>query len=140
MTEADIIEQLVALMNVVLAGVSVYFTLVSAYIVALWAFLGRAKVVLRVFAFLFFTAGFAFLVAFFLGVSNQHSGLIETLIQIRDEQGYLTPASSYAIANTWEGLDNIIQIVMWSVGIGIYVCTFLLTFNSRTLMKPQLDD
>ena len=136
MSEAEIGEQLVGLMEVVLAGVSLYFTLISAYIVALWAFLTRARLALRVFAFAFYTAGVLFLIFFFLGVSSHHSGLVQTLQDIGEERE-LTAASQASIANSWEGIDQGIQLVMWLVGIGFYVVSFLLTFFGRTVMKPS---
>ena len=44
MTEGEVVEQLVEYMSVVLLGVSLIFTVVSAYIVALNYFIGEAHV------------------------------------------------------------------------------------------------
>ena len=50
MTEADVIPLLIEFMHVLLAGISVYFTIVSAYVVGLYAFLVRANIVLKIVA------------------------------------------------------------------------------------------
>lgn len=134
MTEADVIEQLIEFMNVLMLGVSVFFTIVSAYIVALYAFLARAGGILRLFAFAFFSAAIAFLIVFFQGARVQHTGLIDTLYEIEGRQG-LSPAGQAALINSASGVDANIEMVMWAVGIGFYIATFLLTFFPRLILR-----
>ena len=80
MTEADIIEQLVEFQNVLLFGVSIFVTLVSAYLVALYAFLDEAGIALKVFASAFLTLVVVFLAAFFYGSAQFHMGLVDALV------------------------------------------------------------
>ena len=136
MTEADIIEQIIALMDVLMTGVSVYFTIVSAYIVALWAFLGRAAFVLKLFSFAFFTAAHGFIVSFFLGMRGQQVGLVEALREL-DAQGELSAAGRAAIDNASRGVDEQIAVVMWAVAAGFYIAAFALTFFNRSTMSNQ---
>lgn len=138
MTEADVIEQLVEYMNVLMMGVSIFFTIVSAYVVALYAFLARAGFFLKLFAFAFFTAAIGFLIVFFLGAETQHNGLIETLYLIEQTRG-LTPAGQAAIINSASGVDARIEKVMWAVGLGFYVAAFFLTFFPRLTLRAQTD-
>lgn len=136
MTEADVIEQLVEFMNVLMMGVSVFFTIVSAYVVALYAFLARASFFLKLFAFAFFTAAIAFLIVFFLGAQVQHDGLIETLHLIEQTHG-LSPAGQAALINAASGVDARIEKVMWAVGLGFYIAAFFLTFFPRLTLRER---
>lgn len=136
MTEADVIEQLIEYMNVLMMGVSVFFTIVSAYVVALYAFLARAGFFLKLFAFAFFTAGIGFLIVFFLGAQVQHAGLIETLHWIESREG-LSPAGQAALVNSISGVDARIEKVMWGVGLGFYIAAFFLTFFPRLTLREQ---
>ena len=53
MTEGEVVEQLVEYMSIVISGVALIFTVVSAYIVALNYFVGDAMFMARVGAFTF---------------------------------------------------------------------------------------
>ena len=53
MTEGEVMEQIVGYMSLLLLGVSIIFTVVSTYIVALNYFVGEAQLVARVGAFAF---------------------------------------------------------------------------------------
>ena len=138
MSEADGIEQLVEYMNVLMMGVSVFFTIVSAYVVALYAFLARAGFFLKLFAFAFFTAAIGFLIVFFLGAQTQHEGLLQTLFLIEQTHG-LSPAGEAALANSAGGIDARIETVMWAVGLGFYIAAFFLTFFPRLTLRATTD-
>jgi hypothetical protein len=60
-TEAEVVAAFATLGQAYLAGVQTSFAIVSAYIVALYFFLGRAPIALRVLAFVFFSATLAVL-------------------------------------------------------------------------------
>ena len=56
MTEAEVFEQMVEYQMITLTGLSVFVTLISAYIVAIWAFLRHAGFGLRAFTFFFLSS------------------------------------------------------------------------------------
>jgi hypothetical protein len=124
-TEADILEQLVEFQNVLLFGVSIFVTLVSAYIVALYAFLDEAGIVLKVFACGFMTLVLVFLATFFWGSSQLQMGLVNALAAIEPQ---LSPAGQQALANARSGVDDGIRYVMGVIGLGFYVALVVLTF------------
>ena len=82
MTEADVIEQMVEYQDILLNGVQVFFTVVSAYVVAVWVFLRHAGFGLRLFSFFFLTARFFFLQR----VGRTTSAVSEFLIAANDPQ------------------------------------------------------
>jgi hypothetical protein len=124
-TEADILEQLVEFQNVLLFGVSIFITLVSAYIVALYAFLDEAGNVLKIFSCAFMTLVMVFLATFFWGSSQLQMGLVQALAAIEPE---LSPAGQTALANSRSGIDDGIRYVMGVIGFGFYVALLVLTF------------
>ena len=105
MTEADIIENMVEYQNILLLGVSVFFTVISAYVVAIWAFLRHAGIGLRAFSFFFLTLVTAFLGRVAYGSQLIHDGFIDTLIEIERTTG-LSPTGQAALNNALSGLDN----------------------------------
>ncbi|MDP3739936.1 MAG: hypothetical protein Q8R02_21295 [Hyphomonadaceae bacterium] len=125
MTEADIIEQLVEFQNVLLFGVSIFVTLVSAYLVALYAFLDEAGFALKAFACAFLTLVVIFLGMFFYGASQFQMGLVDALAVIEPE---LSPAGKSALANARTGIDDWIRYAMTGVGIAFYFALVVLTF------------
>ncbi len=127
MSEGEVIEQLVEYTGILLTGVSVFFTVVSAYIVGLYAFLYKAGVVLRLTAFLFFTVTLAVLVWLLMGSRMIHQGLIDTLDEIDRTTG-LSPAGMAAMGNAQGGLDQLITQSMLYVAAATALGLFLLTF------------
>ena len=134
MTEADVIEQMVEYQNILLMGVSVFFTVISAYVVAIWAFLRKAGFWLRLFSFFFLTFVLAFLARIGYGSALIHDGFIETLEQIDRVDG-LSPIGLAALDNAASGLDAVIQHSLFT-GVGIvYVALFFLTFFARATLR-----
>ena len=82
MTEAEISNQLLALSGLALSGISVFFTLFSAYIVALYFFLHRAPFRMRATVFVFLTLAFAYLGAFACVMADHAAGLHQALEQL----------------------------------------------------------
>ena len=125
MTEADIIEQLVEFQNVLLFGVSIFVTLVSAYLVALYAFLDEAGFALKFFACAFLTLVIVFLATFFYGSSQFQMGLVDALKAIEPD---LSPAGRAALANARSGVDDWIRLALIGVGLAFYAALVVLTF------------
>ena len=134
MTEADVIEQMVEYQNILLLGVSVFFTVISAYVVAIWAFLRHAGFALRAFSFFFLTLIIAFLGRVAYGSQLIHDGFIDTLIEIEATTG-LSPTGQAALTNALSGLDGLIQQSMFFALIIVYIALFFLTFFARSTLK-----
>ncbi|XBQ15664.1 MAG: hypothetical protein ABL308_11975 [Oceanicaulis sp.] len=134
MTEADVIEQMVEYQNILLLGVSVFFTVISAYVVAVWAFLRHAGFALRAFSFFFLTLTTAFLARVAYGSQQIHDGFVETLIDIERTTG-LSPTGRAALNNALSGLDGVIQQSMFFAVIVVYIGLFFLTFFARSTLK-----
>ncbi|MFW6300851.1 MAG: hypothetical protein ACOC20_08025, partial [Oceanicaulis sp.] len=103
MSEADVIENMVEYQNILLVGVSVFFTVISAYVVAIWAFLRHAGIGLRAFSFFFLTLTVALLARVAYGSQQIHDGFIATLIEI-DRTAGLSPVGRAALTNALTGL------------------------------------
>lgn len=74
MTEAEILQTRNDLTTILVSVVSVSFAMISAYIVALWAFLKTAPLTLRIVAFSLLSCGLAFLGGVALGVHHLLEG------------------------------------------------------------------
>jgi len=136
MTEADVIEQMVEYQNILLNGVSVFFTVVSAYVVAVWVFLRHAGFALRLFSFFFLTLVLAFLGRVAYGSQQIHDGFIATLDQLDQTVG-LSPTGQAALNNALSGVDALIQQSMNGALIIVYVALFFLTFFARASLKTS---
>ncbi len=137
MSEGEVVEQLVEFTNILMVAVSLIFSIVSAYIVALNYFIGSANFAARLGSFLFITLILALLVATMLGASTTHAGLIARLQEL-DAGGQLSAAGRSILANAVvanaEGgasVDGIIRTFVW-IGLAfVYLALAYLTFLHR---------
>ncbi len=138
MTEAEVVEQLVEFTNIVLVGVSLIFSVVSAYIVALNYFIGSANLLARLGSFAFITLVLGMLMVVMAGAQATQVGLTERLREI-DGAGGLTAAGRAVLANAAPAagvagqvsIDEVVRICIW-IGFGfIYVALAYLTFLHR---------
>ena len=83
MTEAEISNQLLALSGLALSGISVFFTLFSAYIVSLYFFLHRAPLTMRLTVFIFLTLAVLYLGLLANEMSTHAMGLHQALNDLR---------------------------------------------------------
>ncbi len=137
MSEGEVVEQLVNFTNILLAGVSLIFTIVSAYVVALNYFIGSANFLARLGSFLFVTLILALLLFVLMGAQATQIGLIARLREI-DAAGELTAAGKAVLANASSGtgvslggrysIDEIVRWFVWSALGFIYVALAYLTF------------
>jgi hypothetical protein len=130
MTEAEITEQMTMMMDLTLSGISVFFTIVSAYTVALFYFLGRASTSLKLTAFGFFSLTLMFLAVFAYNSFNHAAALREALVELGSKVD-LSAVGDKAIGDGVYGrgeLDKLIRGMMW-LGMGlVYVALFHFTF------------
>jgi len=138
MSEGEVVEQLVQFTNILLTGVSLIFSIVSAYVVALNYFIGSANLPARFASFAFMTLILGMLFAVILGAQDTHIGLVARLHEL-DGQNQLTAAGRALLANAnpaWAGIltghrysiDEIIRACVW-IGLGfVYLALAYLTF------------
>ena len=91
MNEAEVVEQLVHFTDTLLVGVSLIFSVVSAYIVALNYFIGSSNFLARTGSFAFITLVLGMLLVVMMGAQSTHAGLIARLTELNAE-GALTAA------------------------------------------------
>ncbi|HYD87476.1 MAG TPA: hypothetical protein VEA80_08385 [Vitreimonas sp.] len=135
MSEGEVVEQLIGYMGLLLVGVSLIFTVVSAYIVALNYFVGEAMLIARVGAFAFVALILALLLVVMIGAENAHSGLIGRLIEL-EAAGQLTAAGRAPLENARGGIDWIVRSLLWIGMISVYGVLAYMTFIHR--WKPDV--
>lgn len=130
MNEAEITSQIVQMMDLTLAGVSVFFSIVSAYIVALYYFLRHAPQGLKLTAFIFFTLTFVFLGVFAANCFSHAASLQAALIEL-GEVTELSAVGRKAVESGLVGrgvLDQSIRIISWAGMALIYGALTYFTF------------
>ena len=138
MSEGEVVEQLVQFTDILLVGVSLIFSIVSAYVVALNYFIGSSNFAAKFGSFAFVSLVLAMLVVVMMGAQTTQIGLIERLREI-GAAGELTAAGRAVLENAtpeWAGaitghrysIDEIVRTFVW-IGLGfVYVALGYLTF------------
>lgn len=138
MSEGEVVSELVEFTNVLLLGVSLIFSIVSAYVVALNYFIGASNFVARMGSFLFLTLVLGMLAIVMVGAQTTHAGLTARLEEL-EAAGQLTAAGKALLANSmpeWIGVitgrgysvDRIIQVCVWTSFGFLYAALAYLTF------------
>ncbi len=146
MTEADVVDRLVEYLNVLIAGISVFFTIVSAYIAAMHYFLRKEAFIGRVAAFGFFMFIMGLIVVVMNGAMQLHGGLIARLREL-DAQGVLTAAGKAALNNATDAtgrgfsLDGMVNLALFAGVLltifGIFTLTFLSPLEDDGAPPPR---
>lgn len=135
MSEGEVIEQMVSYMSLLLAGVSIIFTVVSTYIVALNYFVGDARLVARVGAFAFVSLILTLLLTLMIGAESVHAGLVDRLIELQ-AAGELTAAGRSALVNATTGVDGLVRTLLWTGMLSVFAVLAYMTFLHR--WKPDV--
>jgi len=135
MSEGEVVEQVIGYMSLLLLGVSIIFTVVSAYIVALNYFVGEAMFMARLGAFAFVSLILALLLVVMVGAQTAHDGLIERLRELQAD-GQLTAAGRAALANAQNGVDAMVRALTWLGMIAVVGALAYMTFVHR--WKPDV--
>lgn len=141
MSEGEVVEQLVEFTNILLVGVSLIFSIVSAYVVALNYFIGSANFLARTGSFLFVTLILGMLMVTLVGAEATHAGLIQRLAELQ-AQGQLTAAGRAVLANAAPDItgavsghgysvDEIVRLCVWGGLLFVYFALAYLTFLHR---------
>lgn len=135
MTEGEVMEQVVSYMSLLLAGVSIIFTVVSTYIVALNYFVGDANLVARIGAFAFVSLILILLLVIMVGAQSAHDGLIDRLLELQ-ASGELTAAGESALRNARNGIDSTVRVLTWVGMLAVFAALAYMTFIHR--WKPDI--
>lgn len=135
MTEGEVVEQMIGYMSLLLLGVSIIFTVVSTYIVALNYFVGDAMLIARIGAFAFVSLILILLLVVMIGAESTHAGLIGRLREI-EAAGDITAAGRAALANAANGIDGIVRALLWIGMISVFAVLAYMTFLHR--WKPDV--
>jgi hypothetical protein len=137
-SEGEVIEQLVQFTDILLVGISLIFSIVSAYVVALNYFIGSSNMLARLGSFLFISVVLGMMMVVLMGAESTHAGLIARLSEL-EAQGQLTAAGRAALANanpSWAGMvsghyysiDEIVRLCVWGALSFTYLALAYLTF------------
>lgn len=135
MSEGEVVEQLIGYMSLLLLGVSIIFTVVSTYIVALNYFVGEAQFVARLGAFAFVSLILVLLLVVMLGAEGTHASLIARLVEF-ETSGEITAAGRGALENARNGIDGLVRILLWLGMLSVFAALFYMTFLHR--WKPDV--
>jgi multisubunit Na+/H+ antiporter MnhC subunit len=130
MKEAELISAFATLGQSFVAGLQASFTIVSAYIVALYFFLGRAPLLMKCIAFAFFTGTMLVLGLVMLGAINYADGIAIALGQERVGAG-LSTVGEVVIAMMDHPLAYALLGTAIVIGAPTYLTLFYLTFFYR---------
>ena len=130
MSEGEVVEQLIEYTNVLLFGVSIIFTVVSAYIVALNYFVGEALLLARVGAFAFVSLILGLLLVVMIGAEANHAGLIARLQELYDAN-QVTSAGRALLSNATNGTDDVVRALLWAGMLSVYAVLGYMTFFHR---------
>jgi NADH:ubiquinone oxidoreductase subunit 4 (subunit M) len=135
MTEGEVVEQSIEYMGLVVLGMSLIFSVVSAYVVALNYFVGEATFSARFGAYTFVSLILALLLVVIIGAQNTHTGLMERLVEL-EASGDLTAAGQAVLANSRTGIDDIVRYMVWFGMLAVFVVLAYMTFLHR--WKPEV--
>jgi len=135
MTEAELTQQLFNAIDTVLTVFSLFFTLVSGYLAALYLFLAQAPVMLRLVAFALLSIGLVFLGGVAMTVQNIQNGLFAAWAKLPEPSISLmqlrNPVAVAAVLDNGWSLQEAGVGIGWVVACSVYVALAYLTFVYR---------
>jgi hypothetical protein len=127
MSEAELLSQFSVLGQTFLFGLQAAFTIVSAYVVALYFFLGHAPFVMKLVAFVFFTAALIILGVFLTGAIIFADGLAYSLTEA--SSGHQSTYLGHLVGGLVNhDLAYAIAYGTVAIGVTLYGALFYLTF------------
>ncbi len=135
MSEAELTQQLFNAIGTVLTIFSLFFSLVSGYLAALYLFLAKAPVVLRFAAFGLLSIGLVFLGGVTMTVQNIQNGLFTAWAKLPNPTMPLdrlrNPVAVAALADQGLSLQEVGVALGWLVAVCVYLALAYLTFVYR---------
>lgn len=135
MNEAEILEGLFEAIQAVLTIFSMFFTMVSAYLAALYLFLNRAPLALRFMAFVLLSIGLMFLGGTAAVVQTMQNSLFATWDKLPNPSFALAPLRNPLPVEVAQMLPFSQQElgvgIGWTVALAVYVALAYMTFIYR---------
>ena len=130
MTEAELTEQLLAANEQIYLAISVWFTVISAYILGLYWFLHKSGLLLRLEAFFMFTLVLGFLAVTSFALARHSIGITLALHELA-KTTELSALGKMATENTAAGVYFLLTRGAIALFGFIYLGLFYLTFFYR---------
>lgn len=133
MSEAEILQSLFDAIDAVLVVFSTFFAIVSGYVAALYFFLARAPIILRMMAFALLSIGLVFLGGTATVIQKLQEGLFSAWDRLERPivplQDLRNPVPGLHVAGFSQ--QEIGVGIGWAVALAVYVALFYLTFLYR---------
>lgn len=130
MTEADLTQQIVGMMEIFYIAGSTSFAVISAYIVALYYFLHRSPWLLKFGAFAFFTLSLFYLLVSTYGAVRHYTAVLKALEELQAREG-LSALGNMALEPTADAVTAWSTTAAGIVFVGLWVALVYLTFLHR---------
>ncbi|MEZ5855511.1 MAG: hypothetical protein R3D67_12510 [Hyphomicrobiaceae bacterium] len=135
MSESELTQQLFNAIGTVLTIFSLFFSLVSGYLAALYLFLAKAPMMLRLAAFALLSIGLVFLGGVTMTVQNIQNGLFASWSKLPAPTMPLdrlrNPVVVAALADHGLSLQEVGVALGWLVAVCVYLALAYLTFVYR---------
>jgi hypothetical protein len=132
MSEAELTNLTIQSASAVLQIVALYFTIVSAYVAALYYFLSRSPFVMKAMAFIFMSGALGFLGLTSIAIERTTTGVVTALHVLPNRIAAPAPTPIYlGVDSLIEGRIELGILAGWGMAVGIYLCLFYLTFLHR---------
>lgn len=130
MTEAELTEQLLAANEQIYLAISVWFTVISAYILGLYWFLHKSSLLLRLEAFFVFTLVLGFLAVTSFGLARHSIGINLALSEL-SQTTELSALGKMAIEGTAKNVYTVLTQGSFVIAAIVYLGLFYMTFFHR---------
>ena len=135
MSESEILDRLFDAIQSVLTIFSIFFTLISAYLAALYLFLRQAPFLLRTIAFILLSSGLVFIGGVALTIQRLQDGLFTSWSRLANPaisfRDMLNPFPIDIVSTTGMTQQNLGIAIGWIVAAAVYIALGFLTFFYR---------
>jgi hypothetical protein len=132
MTETELLQISISAASTLLEIISLFFGLVSAYIVALYLFLYGAPITLRLLAFLLVTLAFIFIAAMGWNLQYLGEGIHHAWAALSHKTtGLTTLGPPFIVRTIFIDGQFLTAWIAWGVGFSVYLMLAYLTFFFR---------
>lgn len=141
MTEAELLQGMIGSIQTVMSLFSMFFAMVSGYIVALFLFLNRAPLALRFLAFALMSLGLVFLGGSAVSIQRIQDGLFAAWaklpVTVFDVASLNNPVKLEALSRLPWSQQQLGVGTGWSVAVLVYLALGYLTFLYRWPVSDQ---
>lgn len=140
MSEAEMMQGVLASIQVVISLFSTFFAMISAYIAGLYFFLNRAPVALKLLAFFLLSIGLVFLGGAAISQQRLQVGLLNAWAKLASPaipvDGVLRNPFPIALPAGWSLYDAGVT-VGWLTALCVYLALGYMTFLHRWKARPE---